>query len=69
MGLGFLEDDVHTVGTKKASQYLNDPQLLEYLCTVIIVILLLLDINMHGWIQIRLAYFNYGCVSQRYTFT
>ena len=31
IGFGFLEDDVHCVGTPKASTVLSDPRLIEYL--------------------------------------
>lgn len=36
IGIGFLEDGVHTVGTLKASQSMEDPRLIEYLRAVII---------------------------------
>ena len=36
IGFGFLEDDVHCVGTPKASTVLSDPRLIEYLHSIII---------------------------------
>ena len=36
IGFDFLEDDVHYVGTPKASTVLSDPQLIEYLHSIII---------------------------------
>ena len=36
IGVGFLEDDVHTVGTKEASQSMEDPRMIKYLRAVII---------------------------------